>query len=346
MKKLLLSLCIMTAINPVTAEETWPQESAEQVERQQIMQGISRITSQLCGPGDKASSPCIKSAIAQYLKSLNTPLSYKIYEEMISNNDLPISARSEASTHMKNNHSQQLQEILQKAIMNDSSEDIKKAIKIGADINQEINGKSPLFLAVILKKNNSVEELLNLGAKPNEIYLEQKLVFHAIKLGNIKGATLLIKKGADFSGPIDHGVQFHSQNAVTYILSRFDIAADGILELLQEIINHGFNIRGANHSTSAWDTAICYNKDIINFLIKNDANPNQIILKDKEIWTPLLIAVEYFNIEVVRYLLEAGADINLSGSPLWHGKQTPLSYAILKGDSSMAEFLLSNGATL
>lgn len=89
MKKLLLSLFIMTAVIPVVAEETWPQESAEQVERQQIMRGISRITEQFTSIGNnRMSSPCIKSAIIQYLKSLNTPVSYKIYQEMVASGQL------------------------------------------------------------------------------------------------------------------------------------------------------------------------------------------------------------------------------------------------------------------
>lgn len=239
-----------------------------------------------------------------------------------------------------------VQQMLHQAILDNSAERVREAILAGANVNLVKDGKSPLVLAVLLKKNNVVEELLNLGANPKVMYLAQKLVIHAVKLSNIEAAILLIQKGADFSGPMDMGISIssHSQNIVSYLFHRSLVA--GKLELLQEIINHGFDLCGGTYSTSYWESAIGknLNKDILDFLLKNGANPNQIILKENQVWTPLLIAVYLGKKDTAQLLLEAGADINLAGSPLWHGKQTPLSYAVQMGFSSMVEMLLEHGA--
>lgn len=56
------------------------------------------------------------------------------------------------------------QDYLFAAIVNDSVNEIRRAIQLGANINQEINGKSPLLLAVQLKKYNAARYLMDLGA--------------------------------------------------------------------------------------------------------------------------------------------------------------------------------------
>lgn len=86
--------------------------------------------------------------------------------------------------------------------------------------------------------------------------------------------------------------------------------------------------------------------DLVEFLVKKGANPNQVTFRDKQSYfTPLLMAIEQYNKETVKILLDLGADINQVAIP-WahHGRHTPVSYAIFKGDSEMVALLLSRGA--
>ncbi|MEX2443299.1 MAG: ankyrin repeat domain-containing protein [Alkalispirochaeta sp.] len=60
--------------------------------------------------------------------------------------------------------------------------------------------------------------------------------------------------------------------------------------------------------------------------------------------TPLLMAAEQGRMEIVRYLVEeAGADVNAT-TPDSRGEITPLRYAIENEDYEMVRFLVQNGA--
>jgi len=83
----------------------------------------------------------------------------------------------------------QSQELLYKAIVKNSVADIKKAIQAGADVNYTKDGKSALVLAVLLKRDDAIQCLLDNGAKSNKTIIE-----YALKMGAIKAAHLLIKK--------------------------------------------------------------------------------------------------------------------------------------------------------
>ena len=62
-----------------------------------------------------------------------------------------------------------LQEVLHKAILKDSSEEIREAVQSGANINMAKDGKSPLLFAILRLRYNAIEVLLKLGARPVDI---------------------------------------------------------------------------------------------------------------------------------------------------------------------------------
>jgi ankyrin repeat protein len=72
-------------------------------------------------------------------------------------------------------------------------------------------------------------------------------------------------------------------------------------------------------------------------LIANSADVNAIILPPE--WTPLLIAVECNNPEVVRLLLSYGANANIAN----FNKQTLLHIAVNKNAISIARLLIEDG---
>lgn len=79
-------LSAFTISNPVNAATTWAKQSPEQVERDKIMREIIRINEYFVGA--HGSSARI-GAIILYLKSVGTPVAYKICQEMVACGELP-----------------------------------------------------------------------------------------------------------------------------------------------------------------------------------------------------------------------------------------------------------------
>ena len=59
--------------------------------------------------------------------------------------------------------------------------------------------------------------------------------------------------------------------------------------------------------------------------------------------TPLQMAAEQGHLDIVRYLVEAGADVNAATS-VARGEVTPLRYAIDNEDYQMVQYLIDHGA--
>lgn len=59
--------------------------------------------------------------------------------------------------------------------------------------------------------------------------------------------------------------------------------------------------------------------------------------------TPLQLAAEQGRMNIVRYLVEAGADVDAATSEKT-GEITPLRFAIANGDIAMVTYLIENGA--
>ncbi len=57
------------------------------------------------------------------------------------------------------------QDMLYTAIINDSVTDIVNAVSAGANVNQNIDGKSPLAISALYKRYNAINCLLGLGAR-------------------------------------------------------------------------------------------------------------------------------------------------------------------------------------
>jgi len=77
--------------------------------------------------------------------------------------------------------------------------------------------------------------------------------------------------------------------------------------------------------------------DISDVLLKAGADVNLLVGDDG--FSPLILACETGNIELVKQLIENGADINLIGDGT-----TPLIQAVVSGDENMVELLLQWGA--
>lgn len=253
------------------------------------------------------------------------------------------------------------QDCLKTAIMHDSPEEIDQAMLTGADINKKIAGIEPVLMAVMLKKNGALECMLKLGCDAKISHQGRSLAHIAAMADDPKSATLLIKYGAGFRGNIDQ-----TKNMMDYAIwgSLYGRERLCYSELIQELINQGWDIAYNTHGyngccslnekiTNVWWDAIqpYHGTETIKLLLKNKANPNQIIYNNGfkgASWTPLLLAIEKNNNEAVKILIEAGANVNQSALPRWFTieRHTPLSYALRVGNTQAVELLISYGSTL
>lgn len=259
------------------------------------------------------------------------------------------------------------QDLLHQAIMRDSADDIREAVRLGANVNNGKGGQASLVWAVILNRFKAVECLLECGANANIVYSGSSLVLHALKLRGeynwlcgIPSATLLVRNGANFSGDVS------GETAMGFAINaiRLELRNEA-LGFIQELINHGWNIHNDTEGyvggcsrnariTNIWYEALrssCNNSELLKLFIRNGANPNQIIYQSGfrgASWTPLLLAIEKFDKEAIKLLLDSGADINQKASPFYRKieQHSPISYALMLGDASIIELLLERGATL
>ncbi len=88
-----------------------------------------------------------------------------------------------------------LQYQLNRAILNDSPEEIRAAVKAGANIHPTKIGKAPLLIAVLLRRTKAVDALLKCGATiKSDHESDNILIEYATKLGDFESAYLLLNK--------------------------------------------------------------------------------------------------------------------------------------------------------
>lgn len=244
---------------------------------------------------------------------------------------------------------------LRKAIMDNSAEDIKKAIEAGAIINFDDHSKSPLLHAVLSKKEKAVRALLEAGANPNIMYQGKKLI-HNLILNKGESTLLFINFGADFSGNIDG-----QHDLFNYIMGGHSGLWSNLqFYLMDMLIKKGNDIKPFYETTDlsknlfyqSISNDIAEKKTTIPpslFFLVHGADKNQIFTRsDGTTITPLMIAVEYClkNMKETQLdtalgkagsiFLEYGADINQQAKPILNkGPQNLLSLLLMQYDKSL-----------
>src|SRR4030095_2752326 len=249
--------------------------------------------------------------------------------------------------------------MLYRAILNDSYDDVKHAIEAGASPHEEHlpgrTGMYPLGIAVFLAKSRAVDALLDCGASLIKIYCTaaraqvdkriRNLLSYALLKKDIKTALILLKHDQH-----KQLVRNFSHDIFEYVVREIDPSEiqDLILEFIQECIDHGYDINSPYSTSSvvsnecvryknAWVSAInspFFSVEILKLLMKNGANPNQLIHDGSCYWTPLHFAIQANNVGVVKFLLNEGADLTKKAGPSMPSSRktvnppgTPLCYA-------------------
>ena len=199
-------------------------------------------------------------------------------------------------------------------------------IKAGADVDKvNKNGATALILATENNHEEIVNRLIKAGAKVNEFDKHGTALTRSIQNGHFKIFNILINSGAKVDEPSD----------------LMCAAGDGHLEIFKTLIDqkadvHKVNSDGATALTIAADGG---QLEIVKILIDQKADVDKV---DKN-GTALMLATLKGHTDIVKYLLEEGAQVNLTNE--WGN--TALSYAIIadkKDNVEVVKLLLEKGA--
>ncbi len=243
-----------------------------------------------------------------------------------------------------------------------STVELKRLVQKGADVNMYSRSSypkaTPLFYAVLRNKVDNAEFLINNGAniyqkifEPKEEYGNQgSIFFDILRYSNIDILNLIKDK------KIDYNILDSDKNTpLFYACARRDIESVKFLVSKGAKINifNKFGITPLHMAVSKPDY------EISKYLIDNGADVNAIKSKGK---SPLHSAVinivgsVYFHekdetqvLEIVKLLIENGADIDYNAQYVFHSKikyYTPIQKALAGSLNNAAYFLQESGAQI
>ena len=143
---------------------------------------------------------------------------------------------------------------------------------------------------------------------------------------------------------IENGVDInfrHDETGLTALMLAVFASHKDIVDLLVEK-RIKIESKDNNGWTSLMWTVSLGNRDLIKFLLDSYADIDLIDLADNDNVTPLMLSISVGYGEIAELLVERGADLNLRDR---HGS-TPLILAAIKGDESTVRLLAEKGADI
>ena len=210
---------------------------------------------------------------------------------------------------------------------------INLLLKAGADVNISCaKGNTCLHHCVIEDcKNEVLQTMISCGAQVNAINKEGRTALMiASKSGNIEGINVLLKAGADPNIiDVDGNTCLHCSVLGNYRK-----------EVLHMIIDHSVHLNAINKKvhTALMMASERGNSDAINVLLKAGADPN-IIDADGNTCLHFLV-LQRCNKEVLEIIIDHGVHVNTMNKR----NETALMIASAKGNTDIIKVLLTAGA--
>ncbi|WP_200859217.1 ankyrin repeat domain-containing protein [Brachyspira intermedia] len=223
---------------------------------------------------------------------------------------------------------------LMEAVRTDNIEMAKLLIEHNSDINiKNKDGKNMIMIAC----ENGNEEMFNLLIENNADINEKSswgasALIYASEKGNINIMQYLIDNGIDVNGKAD-------DNGDTPLL--WAVTGENPYEASKLLIENGADVNATNNSGVAPATILAGSvPKVVKLLKDNGADLDTKFANDDP---PIAIAASVGNLEIVKALVENGADVNYYPNDM---NYTAIYHAIDQGCYEVAEYLFKNGVDL
>ena len=223
---------------------------------------------------------------------------------------------------------------LMEAVRTDNIEMAKLLIEHDSDINiKNKDGKNMIMIAC--EKGN--EEMFNLLIENNADINEKSswgasALIYASEKGNINIMQYLIDNGIDVNGKAD-------DNGDTPLL--WAVTGQNPYEASKLLIENGADVNATNNSGVAPATILAGSVPKVVKLLKDNGADLDTKFADDD--PPIAIAASVGNLEIVKALVENGADVNYYPNDM---NYTAIYHAIDQGCYEVAEYLFKNGVDL
>ncbi|AYP74063.1 ankyrin repeat protein [Fowlpox virus] len=262
---------------------------------------------------------------------------------------------------------------LHKAVIHNNVDKIRELLETHPNIiNNKIGNNTPLHIAIIYRNVESVMVLLEYGAQtnpPDNFYIPPPLYYAIVSVKNIlkKKKRLhdtdkkindcntiikaLVEKGAELMG-LEIAISIRSLWLIKFLIEKgINVGYTGFfpgevnynvidIETCKTLLESNIDI----NTFICGDTLLRYaikasNLELIRFLVEHGADIER--RNEKEQDPNIIEAVEKGNLEVVRYLIDSGIDIN---KPSAYNCRLAIHHAILVGHYKMVKLLLERGS--
>ena len=165
-------------------------------------------------------------------------------------------------------------------------------------------------------------------------------VTQAIENDSIAKLKSLVKEGADITKPILIGEEYDLEEYDEISPLFYAIRKYASLELIEFLLEAGADLlQRDEEGVSALDIAIKFKrKDVIKYCLDKGFEVNTTTRKSGI--TPVMLAACFSDIEMMKLLIESGADLNSAD----RAGMTPKDYAKKLGQKKMTEYLHECGA--
>lgn len=187
--------------------------------------------------------------------------------------------------------------------------------------------------AIIHRTPKILNYLLTLGASPDTCIYGDPALLVAIKTRNIKIVNILLNHNADVNKPGREGVSLLAVS-IKWSMTNYEIP--------KLLIEFGADINYNIGSTSILSMFCNLPNSLEVVKLLFDKGVRHITNYEEGFSDPpIMSAIDSGNLEIVKFLFERGADINISNS-----YYTPLSKASSNGYIDIVKFLVENGAII
>ncbi|WP_157150095.1 ankyrin repeat domain-containing protein [Brachyspira sp. SAP_772] len=223
---------------------------------------------------------------------------------------------------------------LMEAVRADNIEIAQLLINNNSDINiKNEYGKTMIIIAC----ENGNEEMFNLLVENNadinaKSYWGESALIYASKKGNINIMKYLIDNGIDVNGKEDY-------NGSTPLF--WAVSGENPYEASKLLIENGADVNAVNDSEVAPASILALSvPEVVKLLKDNGADLDTKFLDN---YPPIAIAAGEGNLEIVKALVENGADVNYYPNDI---NYTAIFHAIDQHNYEVAEYLFKNGVDL